>query len=91
MPTTKHSAGAKRKSKAARSLFTTQPGRHIYLNGAPFIAITREGDAVPAYVDSMARLISRLLNKSAAAKKIAKAELASKARDAERQASWAKG
>ena len=44
--------------------FTVEAGRQIYLDGAPFIGVTREGDTYPSIADELTREIARLLNAS---------------------------
>lgn len=50
----------------------TREGRTIYVDGKPFVYISREGDTQPVVADYVARLILDFLNKSRDAKAAAK-------------------
>ena len=43
--------------------YTIEPGRNIYRNGKPFIAIMRCGETAPWEADDAARAITALLEK----------------------------
>jgi hypothetical protein len=43
--------------------FTKEPGRQIYLDGKPFIGVTREGDVNPWIANDFTDAIVKLLNK----------------------------
>ena len=66
----KHVAGAKRtKSHRKAGAFKYDGGRQISFEGVPVLQIApASGPYSPTAVDSLARLIATLLNKSAAAK-----------------------
>jgi hypothetical protein len=43
--------------------YTIEPGRNIYRNGRPYIAIMRCGDTLPTEADDAARAITLLLQR----------------------------
>jgi predicted ATP-grasp superfamily ATP-dependent carboligase len=47
--------------------YEVRPGRNIYKNGAPFIAIAKCGDTPPVEADEMAHKVCELLNAEEAA------------------------
>lgn len=42
--------------------YTVEPGRNIYRDGAPFVAVTREGDTRPVVADYLTHRIANFLN-----------------------------
>ena len=53
----------KRTSKRTKQ-FTVEAGRQVYLNGKPFIGVSREGEARPVDADAITHIIANCLNKS---------------------------
>ena len=54
----------RKKHKAGKARFNVEAGRMIYLDGEPYIGVTREGHTAPVDADEVTRRIARLLNKT---------------------------
>lgn len=54
----------KRASQLSKVSYTVEPGRNIYKNGEPFIAIQRCGNTAPADSDEACRWICGLMNEA---------------------------